>query len=205
MGIGNMISKLLGKENEEVNSKKPEDLGMKDEFQIENQPENVFMVKTFDITDDDIKASTEKIKSEDNELQIPDSTSTDEVETIELTEEVEVNSQPSENVSQESDSNPTELNEQKILEALGEVYDPEIPIDIVNMGLIYGVDIQDGIVKVTMTMTSPGCPSSGEIVSEAKMLIEEIPGVKEAILDIVWDPPWDPSKMSEDAQQSMGM
>ena len=137
MGIGNMISKLLGKENEEVNSKKPEDLGMKDEFQIENQPENVFMVKTFDITDDDIKASTEKIKSEDNELQIPDSTSTDEVETIELTEEVEVNSQPSENVSQESDSNPTELNEQKILEALGEVYDPEIPIDIVNMGLIY--------------------------------------------------------------------
>jgi len=205
MGIGNMISKLLGKENEEVNSKKPEDLGMKDEFQIENQPENVFMVKTFDITDDDIKASTEKNKSEDNELPISDSTSTDEVETLELTEEVEVNSQPSENVSQESDSNPTELNEQKILEALGEVYDPEIPIDIVNMGLVYGVDIQDGIVKVTMTMTSPGCPSSGEIVSESKMRIEEIPGVKEAVLDIVWDPPWDPSKMSEEAQQSMGM
>jgi metal-sulfur cluster biosynthetic enzyme len=87
---------------------------------------------------------------------------------------------------------------------LSEVYDPEIPIDIVNLGLIYGIDIKDGRVHVRMTMTAPGCPASAQIAAEAKMLIEEIPGVKEAVIEIVWDPPWDPSMMSEEAKQSLG-
>ncbi len=56
-----------------------------------------------------------------------------------------------------------------------------------------------------MTMTAPGCPSSAEITAESKMLIEELPGVKSATIEIVWDPPWDPSRMSEEAKQSMGM
>ena len=82
---------------------------------------------------------------------------------------------------------------------------PEIPIDIVSLGLIYGVDFEDGTVHIKMTMTAPGCPSSAEITAESKMPIEELPGVKSATIEIVWDPPWDPSRMSEEAKQSMGM
>jgi metal-sulfur cluster biosynthetic enzyme len=102
-------------------------------------------------------------------------------------------------------STPAEVTEENVLEVLSGVYDPEIPIDIVNLGLIYGVDIEDGNVHIRMTMTAPGCPSSAEIAAESRILIEELPGVKSASIEIVWDPPWDPSRMSEDARQSMGL
>ncbi|HEX9666858.1 MAG TPA: iron-sulfur cluster assembly protein [Thermodesulfobacteriota bacterium] len=102
-------------------------------------------------------------------------------------------------------STPAEVTEENVLEVLSGVYDPEIPIDIVNLGLIYGVDIEDGNVHIKMTMTAPGCPSSAEIAAESRILIEELPGVKSATIEIVWDPPWDPSRMSEDARQSMGL
>ncbi|MGB7290650.1 MAG: iron-sulfur cluster assembly protein [Thermodesulfobacteriota bacterium] len=102
-------------------------------------------------------------------------------------------------------STPAEVTEENVLDVLSGVYDPEIPIDIVNLGLIYGVDIEDRNVHVKMTMTAPGCPSSAEIAAEAKILIEELPGVNSASIEIVWDPPWDPSRMSEDARQSMGL
>lgn len=102
-------------------------------------------------------------------------------------------------------STPAEVTAENVLEVLSGVYDPEIPIDIVNLGLIYGVDIEDGNVHVKMTMTAPGCPSSAEIAAEAKILIEELPGARSASIEIVWDPPWDPSRMSEDARQSMGL
>ena len=102
-------------------------------------------------------------------------------------------------------STPAEVTEESVLEVLSGVYDPEIPIDIVNLGLIYGVDIEDGNVHIKMTMTAPGCPSSAEIAAESRILIEELPGVKSATIEIVWDPPWDPSRMSEDARQSMGL
>jgi FeS assembly SUF system protein len=98
-----------------------------------------------------------------------------------------------------------EVTEEKILEVLSEVYDPEIPIDIVNLGLIYGIDIQDGNVLISMTMTAPGCPASTQIAGESKLVVAEMPGVESVDIEIVWDPPWDPSKMSEEAQQSMGM
>src|SRR3990167_4944812 len=103
------------------------------------------------------------------------------------------------------DSANAEVTENKILEVLGNVYDPEIPIDIVNLGLIYGIDIKGGNVRITMTMTAPGCPASTQIAGESKILVEEIPGVENVEIEIVWDPPWDPSKMSDDAQQSMGI
>ncbi|MBI4228109.1 MAG: DUF59 domain-containing protein [Deltaproteobacteria bacterium] len=107
--------------------------------------------------------------------------------------------------SSNENSTPAEVTEEKVLEVLSGVYDPEIPIDIVNLGLIYGVDIEDGNVHLKMTMTAPGCPSSAEIAAESKILIEELPGVKSASIEIVWDPPWDPSRMSEEARQSMGL
>lgn len=98
-----------------------------------------------------------------------------------------------------------EITENKILEVLSNVYDPEIPIDIVNLGLIYGIDIDGGNVRITMTMTAPGCPASTQIAGESKILVGEIPGVENVDIDIVWDPPWDPSKMSEEAQDSLGI
>lgn len=97
------------------------------------------------------------------------------------------------------------VTEEKVLEVLSEVYDPEIPIDIVNLGLIYGIDIDGRNVVITMTMTAPGCPASTQIAGESKLMVEELPSVDSVDIDIVWDPPWDPSKMSEEAQQSMGM
>jgi metal-sulfur cluster biosynthetic enzyme len=106
---------------------------------------------------------------------------------------------------QNSSNSDVEVTEEKILELLSEVYDPEIPIDIVNLGLIYGIDIQGGNVVISMTMTSPGCPASTQIAGESKLVVEEIPGVESVDIEIVWDPPWDPSKMSEEAQQSMGL
>ncbi|MCI0481384.1 MAG: metal-sulfur cluster assembly factor [Candidatus Dadabacteria bacterium] len=109
------------------------------------------------------------------------------------------------NEASSADSAHAEVTENKILEVLSNVYDPEIPIDIVNLGLIYGIDIEGGNVHITMTMTAPGCPASTQIAGESKILVEEIPGVENVDIELVWDPPWDPSKMSDDAQQSMGI
>ncbi|MEC9381672.1 MAG: iron-sulfur cluster assembly protein [Thermodesulfobacteriota bacterium] len=97
------------------------------------------------------------------------------------------------------------LSKEKILEALSQVYDPEIPIDIVNLGLVYKVTIDNDIVNLEMTMTSPGCPSAREIIMEAQTVVSELDGVKETNIEIVWDPPWSPEKMSEEAKLSMGI
>ncbi|MEM4410055.1 MAG: iron-sulfur cluster assembly protein [Candidatus Caldarchaeum sp.] len=129
-----------------------------------------------------------------------------------VTTPIDVRKEVDEELSSGSDSEALRQNEAEnpqitkelILERLSEIYDPEIPIDIVNLGLIYDVEIDDGKVHVKMTMTSPGCPTSGQIAQECQFVIEEIPGVKEAWVEIVWDPPWDPSKMSEEARLSLG-
>lgn len=94
---------------------------------------------------------------------------------------------------------------EQIYEILGDIYDPEIPIDIVNLGLIYGVSIEDKKVNVNMTMTSPGCPSAHQLVTEARLLIEDLPDVEEANVEVVWDPPWTPEMMSEAAKESLGI
>lgn len=97
------------------------------------------------------------------------------------------------------------MTEEKVYEVLGDIYDPEIPIDIVNLGLIYAVEVDGTKINVTMTMTSPGCPASTQIVTEAKLLLEDLQEVDEANIEIVWDPPWNPSMMSEAAKESLGM
>ena len=101
-------------------------------------------------------------------------------------------------------SSPAPVTREMVLEVMSNIYDPEIPVDIVNLGLVYDVDVQDGSVHVKMTLTSPGCPTAGEMVYEAQTLIEEMPGVKEATVEVVWEPPWDPSRMSEEAKQALG-
>ena len=97
------------------------------------------------------------------------------------------------------------LTEEKVYEVLSEIYDPEIPIVIVNLGLVYSVEVVSDVLNINMSMTSPGCPASTQIVTEAKLMLEDLPEVREANIEIVWDPPWEPSMMSEAAKESLGM
>ena len=97
------------------------------------------------------------------------------------------------------------VTKENVLEVLSDVYDPEIPIDIVNLGLVYEVEVEGTVVNLKMTMTSPGCPSAREIVLESQTLVSEMDVVTEANVEIVWDPPWTPEKMSDEARVSMGM
>jgi len=94
--------------------------------------------------------------------------------------------------------------EEEVLETLRECYDPEIPINIVDLGLVYSVSIEDGKVSVTMTLTAPGCPVSGMLKDDVTSKLLSINGVKEANVDIVWEPVWTPEKMSEDAKRQLG-
>ncbi|MDE0354523.1 MAG: metal-sulfur cluster assembly factor [Deltaproteobacteria bacterium] len=97
------------------------------------------------------------------------------------------------------------VTKEQVYEALQDCYDPEIPVNIVDLGLVYDVEVEDDTVAVKMTLTTPGCGMGGMIASNAQSLIMEIPGVKDANVDLVWDPPWDPSRISEEARQKLGI
>jgi FeS assembly SUF system protein len=93
-----------------------------------------------------------------------------------------------------------------IVAALKTVYDPEIPADIYELGLIYKVDIADDrAVKVDMSLTSPNCPSAQELPILVENAVASVPGVKDVKVDVVWDPPWDPSRMSDEARLVLNM
>ena len=94
----------------------------------------------------------------------------------------------------------------EIVGALKTVYDPEIPADIYELGLIYKVDVDDDrVVKVEMTLTTPNCPSAAELPAMVENAVASVPGVREAKVEIVWDPPWDPSRMSDEARTTLNM
>jgi metal-sulfur cluster biosynthetic enzyme len=95
---------------------------------------------------------------------------------------------------------------EEILKALSTVIDPEIGIDIVNLGLVYGVevDLKNSKATVRVTFTTPACPLMGVIVSEIERALGEVKSVKDIIVKLVWDPPWDQGKMSEKAKMMMG-
>ncbi|MBW8876027.1 MAG: SUF system Fe-S cluster assembly protein [Acidobacteria bacterium] len=96
--------------------------------------------------------------------------------------------------------------EHGIVEVLKTVFDPEIPVNIYELGLIYDVDIREGgHVQVKMTLTSPGCPVAGSLPGEVKTKVEGVPGVASADVELVWDPSWNPSMMSEAARLQLGM
>jgi len=100
-----------------------------------------------------------------------------------------------------------------VLNALKECYDPEIPVNIVDLGLIYEVNIAPDPVQpearqnisVEMTMTSPGCPSHVEISQQVKDRLEQMPGVTNAIVNLVWNPPWGPERLSAAAREKLGI
>jgi FeS assembly SUF system protein len=93
-----------------------------------------------------------------------------------------------------------------VVEALKEIYDPEIPVNIYDLGLIYGVDVtEDGDVAVVMTLTTPHCPVAESMPGEVELRIASVPGVRDAQVEVTWDPAWDPSKMSDEARLELGM
>ena len=93
-----------------------------------------------------------------------------------------------------------------IIDALKEIYDPEIPVNIYDLGIVYGVDVtEDGHAVVTMTLTTPHCPVAESMPGEVELRVGAVPGVGDAQVNLVWDPPWDPQKMSDEAKLELGM
>ena len=103
----------------------------------------------------------------------------------------------------ETEPAPTE---DAVIAAIGTVFDPEIPVNIYELGLIYAIELgDDGRVKVEMTLTAPGCPSAQELPVQVREAVMSVPGVSDADVQVVWDPPWDPSRMSDEARLSLNM
>lgn len=97
------------------------------------------------------------------------------------------------------------MTEEQVLEKLKECYDPEIPhVNIVDLGLIYGVRIAGDRVQIDMTLTARGCPMSQPMAENAKRKVEELEGVTEATVNIVWDPQWTPDRVTEDGKRALG-
>jgi FeS assembly SUF system protein len=95
--------------------------------------------------------------------------------------------------------------ESRVVEALKTCYDPEIPVDIYELGLIYSVDVTNsGGVTITMTLTSPACPVAGSLPGEVEGKVREVEGVTSAAVELVWDPPWDQEMMSDAAKLKLG-
>ena len=95
---------------------------------------------------------------------------------------------------------------ERVIDALREIYDPEIPVNIYDLGLIYGVDVTDeGDVAITMTLTTPHCPVAESMPGEVELRCSAVPGVRDAEVNLVWDPPWGPNLMSDEARLELGM
>jgi len=100
-----------------------------------------------------------------------------------------------------------EINEAEIMDALHECYDPEIPVNIVDLGLIYGVAVNNetGHVDISMTLTALGCPMAGEVIDEVEMRVKEVENVVSCKVEMTFDPPWSADMMTEDAKWELGM
>jgi metal-sulfur cluster biosynthetic enzyme len=96
------------------------------------------------------------------------------------------------------------VDQDSVLEALSNVIDPELGLDFVELGLIYGVEIDDGRVEITFTLTTPACPIGPQVSEQMEEFVGEIAGVDEVVPNMVFAPPWTPDKMSEDAKFALG-
>lgn len=94
---------------------------------------------------------------------------------------------------------------EEVVRTLKEIYDPEIPVNIYDLGLIYGIDIDDDHAVVTMTLTTPHCPVAESMPAEVEIRTGAVEGIGSAEVNLVWDPPWDPAKMSDEAKLELGM
>ena len=101
---------------------------------------------------------------------------------------------------------PPKITETAVIDAISTVFDPEIPVNIYELGLIYAIDIlDDGKVKVEMTLTAPACPSAQELPEQVKEAVMGVPGVTDCEVETVWDPPWDMTRMTEEARLQLNM
>ena len=98
------------------------------------------------------------------------------------------------------------LSAEQVIEALKEIYDPEIPVNIYDLGLIYDVEITpEHHARVKMTLTTPNCPVAETMPGEVELRVGAVPGIGDAEVELVWDPPWDPQKMTDEAKLELGM
>ena len=100
-----------------------------------------------------------------------------------------------------------EINKEEVMDALRECYDPEIPVNIVDLGLVYGVEINEeaGHVQIMMTLTAMGCPMAGDVLAEVEMRVGEVENVKSCKAELTFDPPCSPDRMTEDAKWELGL
>ena len=96
------------------------------------------------------------------------------------------------------------IHEDDVLEALSNVIDPELGLDFVELGLVYGIEIDGGVVTITFTLTTPACPIGPQVSEQMEEFVGEIEGVDEVVTNMVFAPPWSPDKMSEDAKFALG-
>ncbi len=92
-----------------------------------------------------------------------------------------------------------------VIAALKDIYDPEIPVNIYDLGLIYNVEVNDGHAIVTMTLTTPHCPVAESMPAEVELRVGAVPGIGDAEVNLVWEPAWDPAKMTDEARLELGM
>lgn len=134
---------------------------------------------------DEVRADTDKIDQKQSQIQpwVPD-----------------------DQVEEQKNTDSNDIDENAIIDAISTVYDPEIPVNVYELGLIYAVNIHDdGRIDIEMTLTAPNCPSAQELPNMVKTAVEKVPNVKTVEVEIVWDPPWDVSRMSDEARLTLNM
>lgn len=99
----------------------------------------------------------------------------------------------------------TMVGKEEVMEVLRNCYDPEIPINIVDLGLVYGVEVDGDRAHIKMTLTAPGCPMHAMIAENVKQKVESLEGINRVVVEMVWDPPWTPERLSEAAKKQMGV
>lgn len=105
--------------------------------------------------------------------------------------------------SEAESESESEVTEEVVLDALREVHDPEIPVNVVDLGLIYEMEIDDGHIDIDMTLTSMGCPTADAIVRDVELTAEQVDGVEDVDVELVWQPPWSPEKVSDDGKKQL--
>ncbi|MBM3265240.1 MAG: DUF59 domain-containing protein [candidate division Zixibacteria bacterium] len=111
-----------------------------------------------------------------------------------------------ERVGEQAAGTETEALREQVVEAIKTCYDPEIPVNIYELGLVYGVEVEaSGFANVKMTLTSPNCPAAQSLPGEVETKIKTVPGVSDAMIEIVWEPPWNIDMMSADAKLELGI
>ncbi len=119
---------------------------------------------------------------------------------LQRTKEIEASTPPAQDI--DIDDSTLAAN---VIDALREIYDPEIPVNIYDLGLIYRVQIENGDAEIDMTLTTPGCPVAQSFPGMVESSIRKVPGVKNAQVELVWDPPWTQDNLSEEARLQLGL